>query len=145
MNRRNFIYLGAAGSTLSLITPQLLIAADAPKLVGAGGLFYTKDAPGHWKGKEAGHLPQMAIEKVDGKLKVTVTTEHVMKFHEHYIVKHQLLDQDLQFVAEKMFTDPEKDQDPTSTHELADYKGEVIYALSVCNKHDAWLSMMKIG
>jgi len=144
MNRRNFIYLGAAASGLSLITSPLIIAAEVPKLVGAGGLFYTKEAPGRWKGKEGGHLPQMAIEKIDNKLKVTVTTEHVMKFHEHHIVKHQLLSQNFEYLDEKMFTDPEKDQDPTSTHELVDYKGEVIYALSFCNKHDTWLSMMKI-
>ncbi|MEZ5672334.1 MAG: hypothetical protein R3E08_08075 [Thiotrichaceae bacterium] len=144
MNRRNFIYLGAAGGALSLTTSNLIFAADLPKLIGAGGLFYTKEMPGHWKGKEGGHVAQMAIEKVDNTLKVLVTTEHVMKFHDHYIVKHQLLDQDLQFLAEKMFTDPEKDTDPTSTHELVDYKGDVVYALSVCNKHDAWLSMIQV-
>jgi superoxide reductase len=144
MNRRNFIYVGAASSALGLISPQLVFAAELPKLVGAGGLFYTKETPGHWKGKEGGHVAQMAVEKVDNKLKVLVTTEHVMKFHEHYIVKHQLLDQDFQFLAEKMFTDPENDTDPTSTHELLNYKGDVLYALSVCNKHDTWLSMVKV-
>lgn len=143
MNRRNFIYLGTAGSAM-LVLPNVSFGVEVPKLVGAGNLFYTKDAPGRWKGKEAGHLPQMAVEKLDNTLKVTVTTEHVMKFHEHYIVKHQLLDENFQYLDEKMFTDPEKDKDPTSVHELVDYKGSLLYALSFCNKHDTWLNVVAV-
>jgi superoxide reductase len=49
-----------------------------------------------------------------------------------------LLDKNYKFIDEKMF-DPTKDQTAMSTFALQDYSGS-IYALSMCNKHDLWLS-----
>ena len=73
---------------------------------------------------------------------VKVTTAHAMKGCEHYIVKHMLLNKDFEFIAEKMF-DSSKDKSPVSTFTLESYSGP-LYALSVCNKHDTWISVIEI-
>lgn len=141
MDRRQFIQLSAISGSLGLITPQLVLA-EPVSLVGAGGLFYTKEMPGRWKGKEASHIPVvMKHEHGEGKVMIHVVTEHKMLAYKHYIVKHVLLDSQLQFLDEKMF-DPEADE-PISMFELANYSG-TLYALSVCNQHDAWLSMLEV-
>lgn len=141
MDRRKFIQFSALGGSLGLIAPQLVLA-EPLQLVGAGGLFYTQENPGHWKGKEAGHMPQVMKHVIDdSKVMLHVTTEHKMLAYKHYIVKHVLLDSQLQFLQEKMF-DPDKDE-PMSEFELVDYTGTV-YVLSVCNQHDAWLTTVEI-
>lgn len=68
---------------------------------------------------------------------VEITTGHEMDGYTHYIVKHTLLDADLNFVAETMF-DPEKDA-PISQHSIKGLSGP-LYALSLCNKHDLWVT-----
>jgi len=109
----------------------------------AGGVFYTKEAPGRWGKKVGGHLPKIKKE-VDsgGKVKISVTTAHPMSGYKHYIVKHVLLDKDFRFVAEKMF-DPTKDKTPVSSFTLDKHSGP-LYALSVCNKHDTWISAIQV-
>lgn len=78
----------------------------------------------------------------DGAVSVKVSTEHAQHGYRHYIVKHQLLGADYRFIAETMF-DPEKDE-ATSEYRLpAGYKG-MVYALSMCNKHDVWLNGMEV-
>ena len=86
----------------------------------------------------AGHLPSIGIEKAGGKLTVKIVTPHEMKGYEHYIVKHVLLDKNYKFIDEHLFN-PEKELTPTSSFVLENYSG-TIYALSMCNKHDLWLS-----
>lgn len=141
MDRRQFIQLSAISGSLGLITPQLVLA-EPTSLIGAGGLFYTKEVPGRWKDKEASHLPQMTKHvHEEGKVMIHMFTDHKMLAYKHYIVKHVLLDSQLQFLDEKMFN-PETD-DPVSMFELANYSG-TLYALSVCNQHDAWLSMLEV-
>jgi len=61
-----------------------------------------------------------------------------MNAYQHYIVKHILLDQDFNFIAEKLF-DPTKDKIAVSDFNINNYKG-TIHVLSVCNKHDTWLN-----
>ncbi|NOT84003.1 MAG: hypothetical protein HOP02_04310 [Methylococcaceae bacterium] len=137
MDRRDFMRLsmvGAAGSLL--LSRQVLAEAAATSL--AGGVYYTQEAPGHWKGKEATHLPSLEIAKSDSKVIVTVLTAHEMKGYEHYIVKHVLLDKNYQFLDEHLF-DPTKDKTALSVFNLKSYTG-ALYALSMCNKHDVWLS-----
>lgn len=133
MNRRALLklsLLGVSGAAL----PTLVSAKGSTGHHMAGGLYYTKEHPGRWSKKVAGHMP--VIEKMAGS-KIKVTTGHEMKAHKHYIVKHMILDQDYRFISENMF-DPTKDKVAVSTFDLGAYKGKVI-VLSVCNKHDTWL------
>ena len=101
---------------------------DTP-IIGAGGLFYTEDAPGRWKEKVAGHLPNAELVSDSSDLKVKVVTSHPMDGYNHYIVKHMLLNQDLEFIAEHMF-DPSKDAVPVSEFSLGHIR--VVYMWSVC-------------
>jgi len=146
MDRRSFVRLGIVSGAASFIAPALARAGSATSLLSsnlAGGVFYTKEAPGRWGKKVGGHLPRIKKE-VDtaGKVKISVATAHPMSGYKHYIVKHMLLDKDFRFVAEKMF-DPAKDKTPVSTFNLDKYSGP-LYALSVCNKHDTWISVIEV-
>nr|VFJ90326.1 MAG: superoxide reductase [Candidatus Kentron sp. LFY] len=148
MQRRNLIGLTLAGAVSGILMPKAVLGDPEADTSGksadpmAGGVFYTEEAPGRWKGKEKGHLPIIRVEKKPGKASVQVTTGHEMKGHEHYIIKHILLDENYRFLDEKMF-DPSKDKVPISIFSMDKYRGP-IYALSVCNKHDTWLSAGKV-
>jgi superoxide reductase len=143
MQRRDFIRLSAAGAVAGLAIPTLASSAEAGKLpIPQGDIFYTKDSQGRWAGKAATHLPVIEVGKDGGKVTVKVTTPHEVKGYEHYIVKHVLLDKDYKFVAEHLF-DPAKDSVPVSSFVLENYSG-AIYALSLCNKHDLWLSSSEV-
>lgn len=143
MQRRNFIKLSSLGLGVSL-APGVTLAKTATDCAApvAGALYYTKDAPGRWKEKVAGHLPSLNIEKKGNKITVNVVTAHEMKGYEHYIVKHVLLDKDYQFLDERLFN-PEKDKAASSSFVLENYKG-TLYALSMCNKHDVWLNSASV-
>ena len=141
MERRDFIGLSVAGVGASLLSSKL-VAAETGQQSMAGGVYYTKENPGRWSKKIAGHLPNIEIQRNGGKITVQVVTAHGMDGYKHYIVKHVLLDQDYNYLDEKMF-DPMKDEAPISSFELKNYKG-TIYALSMCNKHDVWMNEAKI-
>ncbi len=135
MDRRNFIRLAAIGAGTGMIAPKL---AQAKTSSMAGGLYYTKDAPGRWGKKIGGHLPSVEVLQGTKGTEIKVTTAHEMNAYGHYIVKHIVLDENYQFLGEHMF-DPSKDKAPISTFSLGNYKGKV-HVLSVCNKHDTWLN-----
>lgn len=137
MERRDFLKLSTAASVAGLAVPTLG-HAETQLPTPQGELFYTQESQGRWAGKAATHLPVIEISKDGGKTLVKVTTPHEMKGYEHYIVKHILLDKNFKFLAEHML-DPSKDTVPVSTFPLEGYSG-ALYALSVCNKHDTWLS-----
>jgi superoxide reductase len=140
MKRREFIKASSIGLGLAGV-PALALA----KTVNAGAvsdIYYTKDSPGRWKEKVAGHLPTIGIEKNGQKVTINVVTAHEMKGYEHYIVKHVLLDKDYKFLDEHLFN-PEKEKAASSSFVLENYTGAV-YALSMCNKHDVWLNSASI-
>lgn len=141
MDRRSFIRIGMASAAASIIAPGLVLANPLGRISKsdmAGGLFYTKESPGRWKKKAGPHSP--ILEKIfDG---VRVTTGHPMKPNKHWIVKHVLLDSKFNFIAENIF-DPNKDKAAISDFEIPNHKGTV-YALSVCNLHDTWLTAIEI-
>ncbi len=141
MQRRDFINLGLAGFGASFLAPEIVMAKNGQKNM-AGGVFYTKQNPGRWSNKVAGHLPNIEVERKDGSVIVKVTTAHSMDGYKHYIVKHLLLDQDYNFLGEKVF-DPMKDKIPYTKFTLENYKGTV-YALSMCNLHDVWLNSVEL-
>lgn len=147
MERRDFMRLSAASAVGGLVLSQsasaeMIMAPANPLPIGAGSVFYTKEAVGRWKGKEATHLPSIEIKKAGNIVTVNVVTPHEMKGYEHYIIKHVLLDKNYIFLDEHMFN-PTVDQVPMSTFTLKDYSG-TLHALSMCNKHDLWLSSVKV-
>jgi len=143
MQRREFIQLSLAGSLAGVALPMRMAAADAPAPSMAGGVYYTLEQPGRWKEKAAGHAPKLEkTQEADGSWLIKVVTDHPMKGFEHYIVKHQLLDKDYRFVAEKMF-DPDKDAPKSEFRLPKDYQG-MVHAISMCNKHDLWLSSLAV-
>ncbi|MBM4206483.1 MAG: hypothetical protein FJ190_00250 [Gammaproteobacteria bacterium] len=137
MQRRNFIKWSAASIGASLFLPEWVAAKDVVA-TSVSDIYYTKESPGRWKDKVAGHLPSIGIEKSKGKITVKVATAHEMKGYEHYIVKHVLLDKNYKFIDEHLFN-PEKDKAAVSTFALDQCSG-VIFVLSMCNKHDLWLN-----
>lgn len=137
MKRRNFIGWGVAGLGSTVLIPDL-VSAKVVQQKQVSDIYFTKDSPGRWKEKVAGHLPSIGIEKAGNKITIKVITSHEMKGYEHYIVKHVLLDQNYKFIDEHLFN-PEKEQAAISTYTLDNYSG-TIYALSMCNKHDLWLN-----
>jgi superoxide reductase len=145
MDRRKFFESAVLGVSASVLLPATALASkeicDTP-IIGAGGLFYTKDAPGRWSEKVAGHLPNIELLTGGEGVAVKVVTSHPMDGYNHYIVKHMLLNQDLEFIAEHMF-DPTKDAVPMSEFSLGNYTGR-LHVVSMCNKHDLWLNHIDI-
>jgi superoxide reductase len=142
MDRRDFIRWGVAGLGATVITPPTMGLAKNVTQVPVSDIYYSKESPGRWKDKAAGHLPSIGIEKAGTKITIRVTTSHEMKGYEHYIVKHVLLDQNYKFLDEHLFN-PDKDKAAISMFTLDNYKGP-IHALSLCNKHDLWLNSANI-
>jgi superoxide reductase len=138
MKRRDFIQLSVAGLAASAVAPAVSLAESAPQTTVSADIYYTQASTGRWNGKAATHLPSIEVLKADGKVTVNVVTAHEMKGYEHYIVKHVLLDKNHKFIAEKMFN-PMEDKVASSSFSLENYSG-TLYALSMCNKHDVWLS-----
>ena len=144
MNRRSFFTKSIIlGSTLitSLNIPNFVLANPSNKKILnsplAGNVFYTENNPGRWSKKIEGHLPTFEL---DEKI-LEVTTGHEMRGFEHYIIKHVIFDENLHIIGETFFN-PEKDV-PISRHNIDNYQN-TIYALSLCNKHDAWLNAIDI-
>lgn len=143
MNRRSILLLGlttAAGATSALAVPRGVSAAekiDPLNAPFAGGLYYTKQKPGRWASKAGGHVPR--IVRLDGK--VRVTTPHPMSGFQHYIVKHVILDEKFRYVSETLF-DPQTDK-PMSEYDAGKLTG-TLYAVSMCNLHDVWLSTFRV-
>lgn len=141
MRRRTLFRMGLLGVTTAVFAPRVVLASESPhnpfKSPLAGSVFYTKDMPGRWAGKQGGHVP--AIERSGNRIEVT--TGHPMDGFNHYIVKHMILDEHFKFVREVMFN-PGKDA-PISQHDIGSLKNAV-YALSMCNKHDVWLNALEL-
>lgn len=136
MDRRKFFAVSLAGAAGSLLVakPVLAESGNALKTSLAGGIYYTKENPGRWAAKAGGHAP--LVESQQGM--VMVTTPHEMNEYEHYIIKHTLLDANMNVLGETLF-DPMKDKAAVSQYEIKDYRG-VAYALSMCNLHDCWVT-----
>lgn len=146
MDKRSFLRLTLAGTGLGFFVPKTVYAAlqESPlKSKLAGGLFFTEDALGRWnKGTAAHHVPQLQKQTTAGKTQLHVAADHPMDGLDHFIVKHQLLNQDLKFLQEHLFK-PTVDKKPEFVFDLADYHGPV-YAVTMCNKHDVWINMIEV-
>ena len=103
----------------------------------SGKIYYTRTSPGRWKDVLESHVPEVSINNNI----LEVSTLHEMRGYEHYISKHIVLDYKLNIISEKIF-DPSKDA-PVSSHNIAGYYDK-IFILSVCNKHDTWLTIFNL-
>ncbi len=142
MNRRSFIRISMAGAATSIFTPEIVLAStnqEISKSNMAGGIYYTKASPGRWAEKAGSHSP--IIQKTNAGLRVV--TGHPMILHEHWIIKHVLLDQDFNFITENVFN-PHKDKEAISDFAKSEMAVAAAYALSVCNKHDTWVTAIDI-
>ena len=144
MDKRNFLKLISTIGVTNLIISTSAYAAQDHSLTKvlsdsplAGSLYYTAEKPGRWHKKIDGHLPM--IEKSNDVIEVT--TGHEMRGYEHYIVKHVIFDENFNLFSEKLF-DPSQDT-PISSHKVGGLSN-IIFALSVCNKHDAWVNAIKV-
>jgi superoxide reductase len=99
--------------------------------------IFTRSDPGAWGGKEDSHVPQIAYEKMEAGLKVTVTVSHEMNAETpHYIMYIQLKDGEGNLLEEKEF-------------QATDEKAEAIFVLATvpdkliayekCNLHGLWM------
>ena len=127
------MFLGGSLAVVSTAALAGVKTARASKQT-FGGIIYTKDNPGKWKGKEGSHVPKISVE---GR-KVTVTTPHPMS-QGHYIVRHTLVLKDGSVIGEHTFF-PVKDTKAVSTFELPEGYKSSFYATSFCNLHDLWVT-----
>jgi superoxide reductase len=135
MDRRDFLKTAAVAASAAAAGSAASAFAAAPSL--AGVLYYTKEQPGQWKGKEGTHAPEVEIE--GGK--VAVVTPHSMAA-DHFIVRHSVVLADGTPVGGKVFTAADK---PESSYDLPKgYTGKA-YAASFCNKHDLWVTEFTVA
>jgi superoxide reductase len=127
------MFLGGSCAAVSTVAIAGVKAAQASSQP-LGGIIYTKENPGKWKGKAGSHAPQISVE---GR-KVTITTPHPMSLG-HYIVRHTLVLKDGSVAGEQTFF-PVKDTKAVSTFELPEGYKSPFYATSFCNLHDLWLT-----
>jgi len=142
MDRRSFIRIGMVGAATSIIAPKIVLAGSLGNKISnnnmAGGLYYTKDSPGRWKKKAGSHSP--ILSRTDRG--VQVVTGHPMKPNQHWIVKHVLLDENFNFIEQNLFN-PINDKAAVTEFSL-NGQSNAVYALSVCNLHDTWLSVLEV-
>jgi superoxide reductase len=111
-------------------------AAHAAENGSYQNVIFTKDNPGHWAGKEGGHVP---VATVLGDT-LTVKTPHPMS-DAHFIVSHTVVLDGGRYLERATFTS--KDQ-PVSTHTLpTGYKGGITVT-SACNLHDLWAANITV-
>lgn len=142
MNKRDFIRVSVAGATGALFVPRILMAGmvePALKTKLAGGVYHTDDAFGRWNKKIADlHLAVFAKHGHD----LHVESHHPMPGYNHYIIKHELLDANFNFITEHRYN-PLKDKKPETTFNIKGHKG-LIYVITMCNIHDVWINATEV-
>lgn len=154
--RRRFLKMVAVGPAGAVLLPlfsatgQNSLAADVQESAGILGrlpknIVYTTDQPGVWKGKDASHLPRVAVEKSEGKIVLTVQTKHGMSA-QHYIVRHTVVNGLGEVLGAETFSWDDK---PLSTYEIelpsgSSAKAKQLFVTSYCNLHDLWLAEAKL-
>ena len=99
--------------------------------------IFTRSDPGAWGGKEDSHVPQIAYEKVETGLKVTVTISHEMNPEKpHYIMYIKLKDGEGNLLGEKEFQ--AADEKAQAIFEVTGVPGKLI-AYEKCNLHGVWM------
>ena len=141
-NRRKFIKSGLIALITGATAYAGFVNAKEPakkaedKSALLAGIIYTKDNQGKWKGKDGSHAPIVEIKDK----KVTLTTDHGMS-KKHYIVRHTLVTEAGEVVGTKTFSSD--DEEAKSVFDLPEGQSK-LYATSFCNKHDLWLTEVKV-
>ncbi len=90
MDRRTMLHLGLAGVGGALFISRGVLAANHGAVCDsqmAGGVYYTKERPGRWGGKNGGHVP---MSELTGN-KFTVTTDQAVTCFQRSIVNRMVL------------------------------------------------------
>ncbi|WP_281648306.1 desulfoferrodoxin family protein [Parendozoicomonas sp. Alg238-R29] len=140
MNRRFFLYAGTVATGAIVTFPSMGKTPTSHNVF--GNLIFTADRPGRFAHKAKSHLPIITPVDTPQGQTIRVETNHEMNGYQHYIVKHQIFDQDYNLIDEKLFN-PKIEKKPVSLFKLDDYSG-LIYATSLCNKHDLWLAQATV-
>lgn len=142
MDKRDFIRVSVAGVAGALFVPRVLMAGmvePALKTKLAGGVYHTDVAFGRWNKKISElHLAETSKHGHD----LHVISHHPMPGYQHYIVKHELLDANFNFITEHRY-DPTKVKTPETTFNIKGHKG-LIYVMTMCNVHDVWINATEV-
>ena len=126
----------AKSALLGVVAVSVPAAVHAAESASFQNVVFTKENPGHWAGKEGGHVPAATVSGDT----LTVRTPHPMS-DAHFIVSHTVVLDGGKYLDRATFT--AKDQ-PVSTHTLpAGYKGGVTVT-SACNLHDLWAATIMV-
>lgn len=135
-SRRKFMLMSAATAAATLMPVAQASAEKSSKY--PANVIYTQKNPGIWEKKAATHLPQVELKDDT----VIIRTLHPMT-EKHYIVRHTLVDKEGNVVGSKTFANTDKKA--VSRFKVpAGSKGKKFYATSFCNKHDFWVSKVKL-
>ena len=140
-SRRNFLSSFISLFSLTMLSSNLVKAEKEFYYIQegllAGSFYYTKNKPERCSNVKESHVPLLRLKNNI----LVVSTPHEMKGYNHNIIKHIILNNKFKIFSEKNF-DPSKEV-PLSRHTIPGYDCE-LFILSVCNKHDTWLNLLKI-
>lgn len=103
---------------------------------------FTREDPGAYGGKEDSHVPNVAYEKTESGLRVTVSVSHEMNAEKpHYIMWIQLKDGEGNLLAEKQFQ--ATDEKAEAVFELTTVPGKLV-AFEKCSLHGLWKEEVEV-
>lgn len=113
-----------------------------PETEEAKEIVFTRTDPGAWGGKEDSHVPQIAYEKMETGLKVTVTVSHEMNPEKpHFIMLIKLKDGDDNLLGEK--TLEATDEKAEAVFEIPTVPSKLV-AYEKCNIHGVWMDAVDV-
>ncbi len=103
---------------------------------------FTREDPGAYGGKEDSHVPNMAYERTESGLRVTVSVSHEMNAEKpHYIMWIQLKDGEGNLLGEKQFQ--ATDEKAEAVFELTTVPGKLV-AFEKCSLHGLWKEEVEV-
>ena len=103
---------------------------------------FTREDPGAYGGKEDSHVPNVAYEKTESGLRVTVSVSHEMNAEKpHYIMWIQLKDGEGNLLGEKQFQ--ATDEKAEAVFELTTVPGKLV-AFEKCSLHGLWKEEVEV-
>ncbi len=105
-------------------------------------VVFTREDPGAYGGKEDSHVPNIAYEKTESGLRVTVSVSHEMNAEKpHYIMWIQLKDGEGNLLGEKQFQ--ATDEKAEAVFELTTVPGKLV-AFEKCSLHGLWKEEVEV-
>ena len=103
---------------------------------------FTREDPGAYGGKEDSHVPNVAYEKTESGLRVTVSVSHEMNAEKpHYIMWIQLKDGEGNLLGEKQFQ--ATDEKAEAVFEFTTVPGKLV-AFEKCSLHGLWKEEVEV-